>query len=518
MTESTAMLNHNVASYLEQSAHRCPDKIAVVDGDTSWTYQQLLEHSKRAGTALCQLKAQRRAVVLVMEKSAQALALMMGALMAGAYYVPVDPQSPAQRLQKIIHRLQDPLVVVAGGADLQGLTDTSPLSADELLSATIDEAALAQARALSLETDPAYVLFTSGTTGEPKGVAISHHAIATFISCFTELMGLTEQDRFANQAPLDFDVSTKDIYGAFSLGATLVLVDRRLFMQPAALVAFLEEQRVTVLIWAVAALCIVSGYHALEGGDLSTIRRVLFSGEVMPRKHLAAWRQQLPEATFVNLYGPTEITCNCLYHVLEPGCAYEQGIPLGTTFPHCRVALIAEDGSEVTAPGGQGELVIGGPTLALGYIGMPEQTAAAFTQSSLQSTFPERVYRSGDLATIAEDGAWLFAGRKDHQIKYQGHRIELEEIESTIESLEGITRCRCVLDSRVNLIRAFFEGTAESADAIALVRSQLPSHMRPASIERVDAMPLTAHGKIDRARLLEERRARARKRRKNLTS
>ena len=505
-----ARATQNVASYLEHSAWSNPHKIAVVDGDTSWTYQQLLEHSKRAGTALCQHKAQRRAVVLVMEKSAPALALMMGALMAGAYYVPVDPQSPAQRLQKIVHRLQDPLVVTAGEASLEGLDTTSILSADELLSGAIDEAVLAEARACTLETDPAYVLFTSGTTGEPKGVAISHHAIATFISSFTEFMGLTADDRFANQAPLDFDVSTKDIYGAFSLGATLVLVDRRLFMQPAALVAFLQEQKVTVLTWAVAALCIVSGYHALDGADLSTIRKVLFSGEVMPRKHLAAWRKQLPQATFVNLYGPTEITCNCLYHVLNPDRCYDQGIPLGASFPHCRVTLVAEDGSEVTAPGSQGELVIGGPTLALGYIGMPEQTAAAFTQSSLQSTFPERVYRSGDLATITEDGEWLFAGRKDHQIKFQGHRIELEEIESTIESLEGITRCRCVLDTRANLIRAFFEGSADSTDAVALVRSQLPSHMRPASIERVETMPLTAHGKIDRARLLEDFRAKKR--------
>ncbi len=510
--------NQNVASFLEQSAQTFPNKVAVIDSKTSWTYDQLLAYSKRAGTALYQQDAWHRGVVLMMEKSAQTLALMMGSLMAGAYYVPIDPLMPANRLQKIVQRLKDPLVVVPGDMHPDGLDNAQVVSADVLLSQEADDELLAIARTRSLETDPAYVLFTSGTTGEPKGVAVSHHAIATFIANFTHLMGLTAEDRFANQAPFDFDVSTKDIYGALSLGATLILVDRKLFMQPAALVAHLEEQQPTVLTWAVAALCIVSGYHALDGANLNSVRKVLFSGETMPLKHLNAWREHLPQATFVNLYGPTEITCNCLYHILNPERSYKDGIPLGEAFPHCSVAIIANDGTEITEPGGRGELVIGGPTLALGYVGMPEQTAAAFVQSPLQSTFPERVYRSGDMATITADGEWLFGGRKDHQIKYQGHRIELEEIEAVIESLEGITRCRCVFDTRHNLIRAFYEGTADSADAVSLVRSQLPSHMRPASIEHVEAMPLTAHGKIDRKQLLEGHRARRRSRRTDRTS
>lgn len=504
---------HNVAHFLERSSQAHPDKVAVIDGSTSWTYQQLLDESRRAGTALCRQGAQHRAVILLMEKSAPTLALMMGSLMAGAFYVPVDPLIPVTRLQKIAQRLQDPLLVTPEGACPEGLEGITVLSTIALLAEEADEALLAAARACCLETDPAYVLFTSGTTGEPKGVAVSHHAIATFIASFTECMGLSAEDRFANQAPFDFDVSTKDIYSSLSLGATLILVDRRLFMQPAALVAHLEEQKPTVLVWAVAALCIVSGYHALDNAELGSVRKVLFSGEVMPRKHMDAWRQHLPQTTFVNLYGPTEITCNCLYHVLDPQRAYEEGIPLGSTFPHCSVMLVADDGTEVTEAGGRGEIVIGGPTLALGYVGMPEQTAAAFVQNPLQSTFPERVYRSGDMATIAPNGEWFFAGRKDHQIKFQGHRIELGEIEAVIESLEGITRCRCVLDTRHNLIRAFYEGTAESADAVILVREQLPSHMRPASIDHVEQMPLTPHGKVDRAQLLEGRRGRRRRRR-----
>lgn len=510
------MHQRNVVGFLERSAEQHPERIAVEDGATTWTYAQLLEQSRRAGTALAQRGALHRGVVLAMEKGAPMLALMMGSLMAGGFYVPVDPRMPRGRLQKIVARLNDPLVIAADAERAEDLARDLGIvvhATDELLAAEPDETALTEARRQTLETDPAYVLFTSGTTGEPKGVTVSHHAIATFISSFTQEMGLTAQDRFANQAPFDFDVSTKDIYGALSLGATLVIIDRALFMQPAALVAFLQERQVTVLTWAVAALCIVSGYHALDGADLSSVRKVLFSGEVMPRKHLDTWRAALPQATFVNLYGPTEITCNCLYHILDPKRGYEEGIPLGVAFPHCSVSIVTDAGTQAKEPGEQGELVVGGPTLALGYIGMPEQTAAAFVQNPLQATFPERMYHTGDLASITENGEWLFVGRRDHQIKIQGHRVELGEIEATIETLEGVTRCCCVFDTRTNLIRSFFEGTATSDQAVDLVRDRLPSHMRPASIEHVEAMPLTAHGKINRTRLLEERRNRRRARR-----
>ena len=511
----------NVASYLEHSAARRPQAVALIDGDTSWTYAELLEQSKRAGTALARHHALHRGVVLVMEKGASMLALMMGTLMAGGYYVPVDPLAPLGRLHKIIERLGNPLVITADESpelELPEASQATTLTAHELLAAEIDEELLARTRTQSVETDPAYVLFTSGTTGEPKGVAINHHAIATFTASFTELMGLSEGDRFANQAPFDFDVSTKDIYGALSLGATLVIVNRKLFMQPAALVSYLEEQKVTVLTWAVAALCIVSGYHALDGADLSSVRKVLFSGEVMPRKHLDIWRSNLPQATFVNLYGPTEITCNCLYHVLDPARSYEEGIPLGEVFPHCSVEVLTDDGTPVREPGETGEIIVGGPTLALGYIGLPEQTAQVFVQNPLQATYPERVYRTGDQATLAPSGELFFAGRRDNQIKIQGHRVELGEIEAVIEGLPGVTRCRCAFDTRTKLIRAFFEGTAEAADAVQLARDRLASHMRPASIERVEAMPLTAHGKVDRAQLLEDHRTRRRARRAGRTS
>ena len=496
----------NVVGYLEESARRTPDACAVEDDAEALTYAQLLDRSRRAGSYLARAGVARQGVIIAMEKSAQMLSVMMGTLYAGAFYVPVDPHMPHTRLRQIIQRVGATLVVAESEEVANALADDDAVRVvqpSQLVSCSIDEDALAVAERNSLETDPAYVLFTSGSTGEPKGVTITHRAIQTFIQSFTSTFGFTASDRFGNQAPFDFDVSTKDIYGALSIGATLVIIPRQLFMQPVALVEYLAQHKVTILTWAVAALGIVSAYHALEGAHLDTVRMVLFSGEVMPHKHLVDWRTHMPQATFVNLYGPTEITCNCLYHVLDPNRSYDEGIPLGTEFDHCNVYLVSDDGTQVQEPGEKGEIVVSGPSLSLGYLGMPQQTAAAFCQNPLNHTFPERVYKSGDLGMLSEQGELFFAGRKDNQIKFQGHRIELEEIDVAFERLQGVDRCRCVFDERTMRLRAFYEGTASKQDLLDLSKQELPSHMRPSSIEKIESMPLNKHGKVDRGALLQ---------------
>ncbi len=499
-------LRKSVVEYLEASARRSPEACAVVDEHESVTYAELLDRSKRVGSSLAERGAAHQGVVIVLEKSAVTLSVMMGALFAGAFYVIVEPGAPELRMRQVIARLNATLIVAEEGGTADAVAadlGIVPLRPAELLAAEVSEELLAQARTQSLETDPAYVLFTSGSTGEPKGVTISHHAIDAFVDSFVHTFGFTAQDRFANQAPFDFDVSTKDIYSALYLGATLVIVPRELFMKPVELVAFLSEHQVNVLIWAVAALGIVSAYHALEGASLDSVRMVLFSGEVMPRKHLQDWRSHLPQATFVNLYGPTEITCNCLYHILDPKRSYDEGIPLGGSFDHCTVHLLAADDTEQRTPGERGEIVVAGPSLSLGYVGMPEATNAAFVQNPLNKVFPERVYRTGDLATYSETGELFFAGRKDNQIKLQGNRIELEEVDVAFERVDGVMRCRCVFDAKRKRLRAFYEGTAERQELIDYAKEHLPFFMRPSTIERVESMPLNKHGKVDRAQLFE---------------
>ena len=377
-------LRRSVLSYLEDDAARHSGRCAVIDEGGSCTYGQLYLRARKVGSALAELGARHRAVVVYMEKGIDALSVMFGALCAGGFYVPVDPQVPAERLARIVGVLQDPLVVAdeltldaaEKVGESTGLSEI--LLAEDLLNHLVDEALLACARAGVIDSDPAYVLFTSGSTGTPKGVAVSHRAIIDFIDDFVRLFGFEETDRVANQAPFDFDVSVKDIYGALACGCTLVVVPRALFSQPAALVSYLEEKQVTIMTWAVAALCLITSLHGLEGQTLSSVRRVMFSGEVMPVDHLRTWMDHLPEAVFVNLYGPTEVTCNCLYHIIDRDRAYDEGIPLGVAFPNRQVLLVGEDGSLVIEPGATGEILVRGVSLALGYVGDEERTAAVW--------------------------------------------------------------------------------------------------------------------------------------------
>ncbi|MDO4537106.1 MAG: amino acid adenylation domain-containing protein [Coriobacteriales bacterium] len=499
-------LEHSALHYLEDSAARLPRKTAVVDARMSLEYQELVDKSRRVGSSLIREGARGHAVVIIMEKSCDTVCAMMGALYAGASYVPVDLNVPVERLHHILQKLPSSLLV---GDTLESLKSLVPADHEgkmfafaELEGSEIDEEALAQAREHTLETDPAYLLFTSGSTGVPKGVAISHRAICSFIDAFVPALGIREDDRLANQAPFDFDVSTKDIYSTFAVGATLVIVPRPLFMQPAALVTYLAENDITVLVWAVAALCIMSTYHALDGEALGQVRIVAFSGEVMPPKHLKAWRATLPEADFFNLYGPTEITCNCTYHHLDPQRDYSHGIPLGKPFAHCGVLLIDKDGREVREAGAEGEIVVRGPSVALGYVGMPEQTAAAFGQNPLNHLVTDRVYHTGDVATYSTDGELFFRGRKDNQVKYMGHRIELEEIDLAIGRMKGVDRCVCVFDNERKRLHAFYEGEASEEEIRAYVTGTLPQHMRPTTLRKLDTMALTKNGKVDRAQLL----------------
>lgn len=305
-----------------------------------------------------------------------------------------------------------------------------------------------------------------------------------------------------NQAPFDFDVSVKDIYAALYTGAALAVIPRRLFSQPAALMDYLCEHRVTSLTWAVSALCLVSALHGLDYRTPDTVRRVLFSGEVMPPAHLRRWMQALPHADFVNLYGPTEITCNCTYHRIERENEYAAGLPLGNAFPNARVFLLDGKGQEVTRPDEVGEICVGGAGLALGYYNAPEQTAQAFVQHPCNQRYMERIYRTGDLGRYDAQGRLYFCGRRDFQIKHMGHRIELEEIERAAAALPGAEQCCCVFDERKSRLHAFYTGTAESAALYEQLSRQLPVFMLPRTLERLEHMPLTANGKADRRRLL----------------
>jgi len=353
-----------------------------------------------------------------------------------------------------------------------------------------------------IDYDPLYINFTSGSTGIPKGVAICHRSVIDFMREFTNIFGIDNTDIIGNQAPFDFDVSVKDIYAAFFTGATLVIIPKSYFSNPAKLLDYLVDKNITNLTWAVSALCLITTFHGLDYKVPKSVRRVIFSGEVMPMKHLNIWMEKLPNTMFVNVYGPTEITCNCTYHILDRNRMYEDKIPIGKHFPNERVMLLDDNSKEITKPHEKGLICVSGTALALGYYNNKEKTNEVFITNPLVTEYQEMMYNTGDLGEYNEFGEIVFCGRKDFQIKYQGHRIELEEIERAMMKINGIIRSCVIFDEEKSKLYGFYIGDMDKKDLHLKLKETLPVFMIPTKLIKVEEMPLTKNGKIDRKALM----------------
>ena len=500
-------MKFTILDYLEETAERFPDKLAFADVSASITWSALVEKAKERAAVLSRYFEPGQAVPVMIEKSVKTLEYFFGALYAGCFYSYFDATFPDSRLNSMIETLGVRHIVTDSRFEKKfSALNAEPLFFSKLEDENTPPSCYDDARQRSIiDTDVAYANFTSGSTGTPKAVAVSHRSVIDFISCFTEIFGIRANDNIANQAPFDFDVSVKDIFSGVFTGASVHLVPKMFFSFPTKLLDYLEEREITVLIWAVSALCIVSTLNGFDYKVPAKLRMVMFSGEVMPVKQLAVWKRFVPAAEYINLYGPTEITCNCTYFRIPKDAdieGYAHGIPMGIPFPNERILLLDESDRPVTKPGVEGEVCVSGTCVALGYYNS-ERTAEVFVQNPLNKAFFERIYRTGDLAVLGEDGNYYYIGRKDTQIKHMGHRIELGEIENAIARHDGISRACCVFAD--NRITAFYAGEErDKKDIVTLLKVSLPAYMVPSDFIRLAEFPLTKNGKIDRRALLEK--------------
>ncbi len=503
---------NNILEYLERTAEKYPGRTAVEDDKEALTWKELEDLSRRIGTAAGKRIASGDPVVILAPKGPLTLAAMFGAVYGGGFYVNGDPALPPRRLKEIFRVLRPKLVLIR--PEEIPLIRQAGYTGDYCL---LHEAAgeepdlelLERRRKDSCSEDILYGIFTSGSTGTPKGITVSHRAVIDFITHFTEIFGIDEKDRIGNQAPFDFDVSVKDIYSAVMTGAALVLIPRQLFSVPAALLDYLCEKKATVLIWAVSALTMISSLGGFKYRIPSDVRKVMFSGEVMPANQLACWQEALPEAEFVNLYGPTEITCNCTYYPVQKVPGEGEKLPIGKAFPGRRVFLLNEEGGEIREPEQAGEICVAGESLSLGYYHDPAETEKSFQERIFPDGRKERYYRTGDLGFLGKDGNLYFSGRKDFQIKFNGHRIELEEIERLLDQMQGIEKSCCVTDHRKTCLAAFYMGKVMPGEIRLWLKKRLPGYMVPRKIFQTEKLPLTKNGKTDRKALqkrLEDRR------------
>ena len=494
------MQQTNVLEYLEHTVKRLPDKVAYSNESEGLTFAEVYHDSRAIGSYLNSKGYYGEPVVVFMKKHPKAIAAFYGCVYGGNYYVPIDEEMPRFRIDLIFDNLRPKVMICDESTQEMAKTfdfDGELLIYDEVSQSPINEDALAQIRDKQLDTDPIYIVFTSGSTGVPKGVVACHRSVIDYIENLSEVLEFNEDTRFANQTPLYFDACLKELYPTLKFGASTVIVPKSLFMFPVKLVEFLNEHKINTVCWVVSALTMISSFKTFDKVVPEYLHTVAFGSEVFPIKQFKIWKETLPNAKFTNLYGPTETTGMCCYYKVNRDFELDEVMPVGRPFHNTEIILL-NDENKRAAQGEVGEICVRGTSLTLGYYHNFEKTNEVFVQNPLNDRYPELIYRTGDLGKFNEFGELVFVSRKDYQIKHMGHRIELGEIEVNVNMMEGISTSCCVYDKEKEKIVLYYVGDLEVKDVVSIFKDKLPRYMIPNKVEKLDQMPLTANGKIDR--------------------
>lgn len=497
----------NVLEYLESTASSYPDKVALADDKKAVTFHEWEVYAKAIGSEISRKteKAVRQPVLVFVDRRIEGLIAFMGVVESGNFYVPIDCKMPAERI-KLIMQVLNPIAAIyitdMDRATLESIGFTgSILNYDEAKLAMVDHNLLNGIRGGIIDLDPLYAIFTSGSTGVPKGVIITHRGCIDLADWLVNTFDFTSEDNLGNQTPFYFDGSVKDIYICLKTGATLNVIGKKYFTFPKLLINFLNERRITAILWATSAIVLIGNSNILAENPPRYLNKVFFAGEAMPAKQLKVWQKQFPVAMYVNLYGPTEITVDCTYYIVDRNFNDDEYIPIGKECRNMQV-LVFNDENKLVKHGETGELCVRGSGVALGYYGNWQKTNEVFIQNPLNDHYHDLIYKTGDLVKYNEDGILEFVSRKDFQVKHNGNRIELGEIEAAVNALSGVTNAACIFDKEEDHIILYYT-TADSSDIeiINSVKERIPKYMFPNKVIRLEEMPYSLNGKIDRIEL-----------------
>ncbi|MCJ7835250.1 amino acid adenylation domain-containing protein [Cuneatibacter sp. NSJ-177] len=497
------MQQTNVLEYLERTAPRVPDKLAYANENMGLTFSEVYRDARAIGSFLSRRGHYREPVVVFMQKHPKMVVSFYGVIYSGCYYVPIDEEMPKHRIELIFQNL-NPKAIICDDVTKEMVKEFHYQGEiylyEEMTAEPADDEKLAEIRRNALDVDPIYIVFTSGSTGVPKGVVACHRSVIDYIDNLADVLEFDENSIFGNQTPLYFDACLKELYSTMKFGGTTYLIPKNLFMFPVKLVEFLNEYKINTVCWVVSALTMISAFKAFDKVKPQYLHTIAFGSEVFPIKQFNIWREALPDAKFVNLYGPTEGTGMCCYYKVDREFALDETIPIGQPFHNTEILLLDEN-NKPAKPGGPGEICIRGTSVTLGYYHNPEKTRESFVQNPLNDAYPEIIYRTGDLAKYNERGELCFLSRKDYQIKHMGHRIELGEIEVVVNMKDGIKSACCIFDDDKKKIVLYYVGEVSPADMVRYLKEKLPRYMIPNSMEVLETMPLTPNGKINRVLL-----------------
>jgi D-alanine--poly(phosphoribitol) ligase subunit 1 len=500
----------NVINYFETGALRvCPSKVAVKEPTGEYTFAQVACFAKNLAALIVKRTGMmRQPVPVFLPKSVQSIVADIGVLYSGNGYANLDIKSPPQRLKGMLDNMNPEVIITsaaqAGTLRSLGIPEEKLLLVEDAMTsnANHDSAALLQRLEQLIDTDLYCIIHTSGSTGVPKGVALNHRSTIDFVDWAFDRLGLDGSEVMGSLAPIYFDAYTLEFCTLMAKGATLVVIPDHLATFPAKIIEFLSTNAINFIFWVPTIMVNIANQDLLAKTKLDGIKKVFFIGEVFPTKHLNYWRRHLPQAMFVNLYGPIEITVACTYYIVEREFSDDEKLPVGFPMRNSDI-LILNDENRQAKVDEIGELCVRGSSLALGYWNNAERTAKAFVQNPLNPHHPELIYRTGDLVFQNARGEIMFMGRKDFQIKHFGYRIELGEIEHAVLQVDGIQNCCVVYSQEKKEIGLFYESEKEVAPAFVREKllAAIPKYMLPTRFKWMEQMPRNPNGKIDRAKL-----------------
>ena len=472
-----------IINYLEKQVREVPNNNAFISDKGIVTYSELYDKVRRVGSAINEF---RKPVLLYLDKSLELVYSMLGVVYSGNYYVVGDTHMPDDRLQLIIDNVE-PAYIITDKRHASKFNN--PLLIEELLEHEILD--ISEKRSKIVDTDIMYILYTSGSTGVPKGTILNHKAVLSYLDWFTEEFNINHDTIFGSQTQFYFSMSISDFYGTIYKGSSLVLIPKMYFSFPIKLVEMLEKYNVNTLYWTPSGLSILVNSNALDKIRPNSIKNILFAGEVMPVKIINKLKKYYNDALYANLFGPTETVDICTFYKLDREFRDDEVLPIGISCKNCDCFLLDDDNKLSN----KGELVVRGSFLATGYYKNPEKTKSSFVQNPLNNLYDELIYRTGDIVHI-ENGIYYYDNRKDFQIKKNGYRIELGEIEYAANLV--IEDSIAVYDNTHEVIGIFYLGNMQEEELIKELREKIPSYMMPDKVIKIERITYNANGKKDR--------------------
>jgi amino acid adenylation domain-containing protein len=440
-------------------------------------------------------------IAVFLPKGINAISAFIGILYSGNYYVPLDVSSPIDRINSIIKDLGDCLII--SSTEYKNKTLDSNIS-NIIYIDCLDNNHREDYNDI-IDLDPAYIIFTSGSTGKPKGVVVSQRGVIDYIKWAIETYDVTDKENICSQAPLYFDNSTLDLYLMMFSGASLHIVPEIFYSFPVKLLDYIIQKDINFVFWVPSVLVNISKLNLLERVKLICLKKILFAGEVMPTPHYNYWKTHLPDSLYSNLYGPTEITVDCTYYIVDRVFSNHEPLPIGKQCENTNVLIINEE-NKLCKIREKGELCVRGSSLALGYWNCREKTNSVFLQNPLHNNYNDLIYKTGDIVYLNEYDEIIFVGRKDNQIKHMGYRIELGEIENAIISYNKVENVCVIYDEQSSNIIAFVETNYE-IDLKTLnnhILKFIPKYMIPHKYIMINELPKNNNNKIDRQVLKRE--------------